>query len=410
MCYCRAMIPRRLRPALALWVVLALPAGCLYVGGQNRKPQGSIAIEHSSARLEKYGSVTLLAKASDPDEDTLSYQWRVQVTDTSGVTYGLTDASGPAPEGGYRNYKRGTSVVIGTSSELTLNRLPLRGSYAVTLSIRDDGGAEHLAQRTFAVNNVAPAGITLKIGPDPRYDARTRGPDSAGAYPAHGHYLVWLDTAKLVDPERDLRCGTGASVRYTLEAPSSLKWAYAVKRSCQGGEALDAFAFSARADSLSKTTRVTVRAEVDDGHGGTGSGSLALDLAPNRAPCIQGTSPAFAVATQAKPGIMVTVPVVAEQGLRFDVSEVWDDVEEPYIYRWMVKDTKEFRVIPGQISAGLQLQPWFRLPGQSVELRVAVRDPLSPSPTCAESTPFCGGSAGHPAGCYQWVTWKVVFR
>ena len=387
-----------MRMPLLLTLIL-LAQGCLYIGGINHNPDGEISIESASARLEVNGSVTLKASVTDPDDDPIKYQWRVAVVDSANDRYALTRASRNNELD--INYLRGaTPRVIGEASSLTLNLLPLRGTYTATLRFEDDRGADQVRSKTFTVKNTAPSGIKIMLQADDAYRDLVRVPDVNGSYPAHAYYPARV--AEVTDLEGDLRCGKGGGVTWSLSHGTALTLQQKEQRPCQYGEKLPGLRFRFKPTALTQGVLLQIKATVTDGQGGEGVGQLSppVTLAPNRPPCITGSDPPLST--------VASVPVQSALGRRFEATHVSDDVLLGTRYSWAIRPAgdKTFIELPGQTGAAFQMPAWFRLPGDAFELRVRVTDDMAPWPTCGDSA-LCAPHTGLPPASYQGITSKV---
>lgn len=389
-------------PLLLLILALFVAPGCLYIGGINHDPEGEVTLEASSARLEVKGRATLKAQVSDPDGDTLTYEWRAEVVDPQGVAWVLTRAS--SGNDSDKNVKKRSSMsapVIGEQSSLPISPLPLLGKYTVTVRFTDDRGAAVERKLSFEVKNTAPTGIQLGLEADPEFREQDQVPDHGGSFPVHAHYRAFLK--KATDLEGDLICGQGASVVWTLEHGTTLVREYKQVQTCSGQETfgVDKLRFRFKPTKLTAAQPLTIKAAITDSHGGTASGELKVSLAPNRPPCILGSLPSFKDALN-------VAPKSAEQNL-FEAAPVDDDVAWGIHYNWSVRDkgAAGFTVLPGQRGAKFEMPAWFRLPGDELELRVMVLDSLSPLPVCGLTENLCAPHKGLPEACYQGITWKV---
>ena len=384
-----------------LTAVLFMGPGCLYIGGINHDPDGTVTIEQSSALLEVDGSVTVRAQVSDPDEgDNLSYEWRVEVADPQGKVWVVTRASGGTCPGSHEERSKMAAPVIGEGTSLTIKPLCKRGTYTVRLRFADDRGAPHDRQVSFEVKNSAPSGIELALLADPLFRDRDQVPDHGGSYPAHAHYLAFVKKVTK-DIEGDIVCGGSGSVTWTLVHGGTLHKEYEVKRPCSGKELLDGLRFRFKPAALTAAEPLTIRATVNDGHGGLGTEELKISLAPNRPPCISSTVPSFVYALNVAP--------TSAEGYRFEAALVNDDVLQGTRFSWSIRDqtASSFTELPGHTGQVFKMPPWFRLPGAQFELRVMVRDSLSVLPTCGVAEALCAPYKALPKNCYQGITWKV---
>jgi len=387
--------------------LLAL-GGCLYLGDRNHAPQGEIELQQSSARLVLKGSVTLIARASDPDDHDLSYEWTVKVKRlVDGGSCYLSDPLGP-------NNCKDTQPKIAwfregeAGRQLALNDLPHRGQYTVLLRVTDEKGAEHKVSRTFQVSNEVPK-VKLLLDVDPDFSGVDNVPDIKGSRPAHAHYMVRVSEKDLVDLEQDLTCGKKAKIVWTVQHPTGPKLEYKSTKTCQGKQVLDRYRFRFVSDTVSAPFSVTIKAEVDDGYKGKITATLPVTLSPNRPPCILGVNRLDWNDNKADEFKKAVVPVRHDQGLEFRASFVSEDVRESLTYRWLVSDGKSFAAIPGATGPSYAVPPWFRPFGASIQLRVVVLDAGTTYPSCSDTEPLCASHKPLPADCYQWVTWKVKF-
>lgn len=403
-----------LRVTLAM--ALGTLAGCLYLGGINHAPQASITIESTSDRREKGGSVTLKAWVCDKcdldeikdgnDTDPLILEWRGQYKAPGGEFRCLTDRiGGDAP----KNSSQACPILHSgdriSGLDLTLDKLPERGTYTVELRVADELGADVRKNLDFPVENSAPQGISLKVSAEKAYEMTDQVPDHNKNYPAHAHYLVRVDenAPGFLDLEEDLKCGNKATIQWTLsKLPTGAQLEYAEKKSCQGTEILDRYRFRLLVDTITAEATITIRADIDDGHGGKTSATRELNLAPNRPPCILETYPKLE---------NQVIPVLYNEGKTFDIQVVDDDVEpdKGFHFTWLRGDGKTFLPIPAQNGSSFKVPDLFGLPGDEVLLRVVVQDSISPFPACSAGTLLCAAHKSLPAKCYQWVTWRVRF-
>lgn len=389
--------------------------GCLYIGGINHEPTGEIQIEQSSARLELGGSVTLKASSEDPDGDQLSYGWSVSLTDLDGKTFELTKLTGSS---NVREIAAGAQPgVMWTEKDLTLTNLPKRGKYDVLLTIRDEHGALRTAQTSFEVKNQPPDMIQVKLEVDPDYRETDKVPDigfSTGKdrHPGHAHYLAWLleDDKSINYLENDLQCGGKATVKWSFKGVDSAQLEYQQAEPCEGKEQLDRLRFRLKQGALTKPTTITIAAQVDDGYlGGKATVSRAIELVPNRPPCILGTDPAFLA--QSSSGEANKVVVYAHRTATFEVTSFSEDVVEGLLYSWWIKESGgDFELLSEGVAGRILTMPeWFRVPGEELELRVGIQEVDGPAPACSPQTQLCRSHGELPESCYQWVTWRVKF-
>lgn len=401
-CYRKNMRSPLSRLVLTPVLALLMAPGCLYIGGINHDPQGEVVMESSSARLEVGGSATFNAQASDPDDDILAYEWRAEVVDDKGKAWVLTRAAGSKDTCDQDLIARDkmSAPVIGEQSSLTIDPFCKRGTYTVRLRFADDRGAALERKFTFEVKNTAPSGVRLRLRADPLLREQDQVPDHGGGYPAHAHYLVYVE--KVDDLEGDLACGQGASVTWTLEHGPALIQEYKQVQSCSNKETLDRLRFRFKPAKLSGAQALTIRATINDGHGGVGKGEEVFSLLPNRPPCIK-VGDLWLDQKQ-------NVAVLSAKGHPFDADLVDDDVDAKSArHRWSVRDkgAAGFTDLPGQTGGVFQMPAWFRLPGDELELRVLVQDDLSALPTCGLTTALCAPHKALPKNCYQGITWKV---
>lgn len=385
-------------------------AGCLYVGGINYPPEGEVQLDRTNPKLGE--TVVLSAQVSDPDGDQLRYEWEVEVTPDLGTPYtlGLADqgsdgGTGPAP-----------TTLQPLSESLSAVQLTItdRGSYEVRLKAIDEQGAFRVLTTSFSVANQPPT-IGLLLDVEPGYKLTDRFPDTGFAdgverNPVHAHYQLRLKESATADHEDDLECGKAASIDWVLLEPDQGLLAYWEQIPCKEGELLDRLRFRLDATKATQTTHLKIKAVVDDGHGGTAEQNVALELAPNRPACIQGldgTSPA--VLPEGSP---LKTLVEAKLVANFEVTWPDDDVDEGFQYSWWVREpgaTSFERLQQGTKGGTYEMPPWFRMPGEEVELRVVIQDRLSSAlPSCSAETLLCQDGP-LPKDCYRWVTWKVKF-
>ena len=383
--------------------LLAL-GGCFYLGDRNHAPEGKIELQQSSARLVLKGSVTLIARATDPDEHDLSYQWKVKVKRLiDGGTCYLSDRIGPDNCKGVQP-RIAWSAEGAAGSQLALNNLPFRGQYTVELRVSDELGAERLVSQTFEVSNEAPK-LKLLLDVDPDFSGMDRVPDINGSRPAHAHYMVRVSEKDLVDLEQDLLCGKKAKILWTVEYPTGPKMEYQNTKPCQGKQVLDRYRFRFAADSVSAPFTVTIKAEVDDGYQGKAEATLKVTLSPDRPPCILGVEDLTWDELK-----KAEVPVRHDKGLEFQAPFVSDDVAESLTFVWLASTGKDFQVISGRTVSSYTIPPWFGAPGEVIRLRVVVLDAGTTYPSCKDSEILCASHKPLPTNCYQWVTWKVKFK
>ena len=397
---------RRWCGSFGLLALLPVSA-CLYLGDRNHVPEGTLELEQSSARLFKGGNVTLTARVTDPDKDTMSYEWTVKVTrQVDGGSCYLSHRVGP--DNCSDSQARVTWSGEGpTGHQLVLDKLPYRGTYSVQLKVSDPRGASLKVDRDVVVANEVPK-ITMRLEVDPEYDGLDRVPDISSSLPAHAHYMVRISEKGLTDLEQDLVCGKKATIKWTLKYPAGPKVEYEKVKACQGKQVLDRYRFRFLPASVTKLFTLTIEAAVDDGHGGKATASLQVTLQPDRPPCIYSVWPLSLKALDSKPA--PTVPVIHHKVQVFQALAVSNDVHEPLTFVWQVSDGKEFQDLPGWTGASYTMPAWFRAPGDTVLLRVRVSDANAAAPACKESEPLCQLTSHKPDKCYQWVTWKVLFR
>jgi hypothetical protein len=402
------------------WSLLLLVGGlaaCLYVGGINHEPEGEIQLGTSLLQYGEHGEAVLFASASDPDEDPLTYAWRVKVTDLKKDVHALNNAKARfdlVRGDNLEALSTGMPPVIGTEEKLTLKGLPAIGTYEVTLTITDEQGAQRLATRIFKVDNLPPK-VTLLITADPDF-TKQKVPDSEYAdkklrYPGHAHYMVRVVEDPINNPEGDLTCGSKASISYSVEPSFKAKMASWTTKPCQGKEWLDRLSFRLQDDAITAaSTKLTVKAVIKDGIGGTSTAVQSIELQPNRPPCILATNPDFLAVGASEQAV---VSVLADEPRSFAVTTPSEDVNTGLRYSWWVKDASggTFEpILEGAAGGELSLPAWFRLPGESVELRVIVQEAKGAAPTCPAQMALClPGGEELPDKCYRWVTWKVKF-
>lgn len=402
----------------ALLVLLGL-SGCLYIGGINHPPEGEVVVV-SSTPAKQGDWVELSAAVSDPDGDGVHYAWTVDVTDkkTNSLieTFGLDDdAVDGGSSGEHRIQPVGEGLARVKVSGFT------RGNYTVRLTATDDRGAFRELTGGFAVENQPPV-IKLVLDIEDVYKTTDHFPDTGFKdgkirNPAHGHYVLYLNDLESTDHEGDLACGGGGTITYTLVKPSTDLLDYWDTVACKQGGKLDRLRFRFDPAKVTQAETVEIDVTVDDGHGGVVSETTSLDVVPNRPACIprgeydDGTAPPVPPTTGG-----LKVPVIAAQGLSLEVRFVSDDVDEGHIFSWYVRDaqTSSFELLQRGSSPALKLDPWFRMPGQEVQLRAVVADPQlgSALPSCAPDTPLCPTSSAvlpDEDDCYQWVSWNLTF-
>jgi hypothetical protein len=157
--------------------------------------------------------------------------------------------------------------------------------------------------------------------------------------------------------------------------------------------------------STQQNVALTVTARVPDRFGAVGTASEVISLSPNRPPCIEATDPSFADPTAI---------VLHTEERRFQATSVSEDVLEGLTYTWQVQDDGQtgFSTLAGQAGQSLELPSGFRPPGSTIYLRLIVEESGGAAPSCKPEDRTCplDGNPALPKGCYQWVTWKVVFQ
>ncbi len=385
--------------------------GCIYVGGRNHAPSGAVTIVSPDVTSpQRCGTVILQAEASDPDADPLTFAWRVSVESTEAEAPGsreLTAADGPYPCPGHdlsTVVPAGQGRLVGSADQLTLSRLPARGLYTVLLTISDPLGAVATASTSFEVVNQKPQITTLRIDPDPevKTDRIPDGLEFGGGNPAHGHYVAWVVEA--ADPDDVLT--QGASWEPVGLAASAFEYWEVVAAQPRYPRGL--LRFRLRPEQAIKQT-LTLRALLDDGHGGKADRTTELALVGNRAPCIRDAIPALVKDPTTAP-LAQPVIVLHSDGRRFESAALDDDVFEGAIYTWSIKDegsSSGFVTLPGETGSAFDLPAWYRPPGARLELRAAVRDLSGAAAnSCSAETKHCKLSSE----CYGWVTWGVEFQ
>jgi hypothetical protein len=403
---------------LLLCCVSAWLGGCVYVGGVNQAPDGVVEVvpdvKHPGQLPGKGEQVTLQATATDPDGDPLQYAWRVQVLALEdGRSYRIVKA-GPPDNYELASVDAGDGPVVGTTDHLTF-QLPLRGSYTATVTVSDALGAQRRLTHGFAIENRAPVIPAIAITRDERATS-DRVPDVSGLWPVHAHYQAWIPTLddqlppKLVayDPEGDLSCAQADAVRWEvrIEPPGAGALDYAEPFYCPSPQ--DSVLFSRLYFRFLPVVppipvaALVVTAKVTDSFGASTTVTKRQLVVPNRPPCIVATLPPFD---------LPQVIVLHDEGKRFEASEVSEDVNDGLSYTWLVRDEGEpaFSEISGQKGAVFVMPADFRTLGQKTELRAMVRETAAEALACAESTPLCQPPSA-PNGCYQWITWTVVFQ
>lgn len=375
-------------------------AGCLYVNGINHEPEGEIQLGTSLLQYGENGSAVLIASARDPDDDPLTFEWRVKVTDLEQKVHQLKNSKAVFSLGRADNLqelgKGQQPRSIGTGDKLTLAGLPSQGTYEVTLSIKDEQGAERRAVKTFKVDNLDPE-VKLLISFDPAYSTKQDGDYAVDKlrYPGHAHYQVRVAEDPLKNPEGDLVCGSKATITFSVDAGFKDKMETWTTKPCQGKEWLDRLRFRLQDDAITAPkTKLTVKAVIDDGHGGSTTATESIELWPNRPPCILATDPDF-LALSSSPQA-AEVSVLADEPRSFAVRPPSEDVNTGLSYSWWVKDAggSTFEpILEGAAGGDLSLPAWFRLPGESVELRVMLQETEGAAPTCPAQTERC-----RPAG------------
>ena len=402
---CYREIMRRRCGSLGLLALIPVTS-CLYLGDRNHVPEGTLELQQSSARLNKGGNMTLTARINDPDSDTMTYEWTVKVVrQVDGGTCYLSHRVGP-DNCSDTQPRVAWSGEGPTGHQLVLNKLPYRGTYGVKVRVSDPRGASTTAVRAVVVANDVPK-VTLRLGVDPEYTDLDNVPDVYNSHPAHAHYMVRVAEKGLTDLEQDLICGKKATIKWTLEYPTGPKVDYEKVKPCQGKQVLDRYLFRFLPASVNTMFTLTIRAEVNDGHGGISTASMQIALQPDRPPCIVGVAPLGLSMLAAKTPPVVPVPHQDKQ--LFQVLSVSNDVTETLTYVWQVSQGKGWQVLPGVSEASYTMPPWFGAPGDTALLRVRVTEANASAPTCAEGELLCRLTSYQPDKCYQWVTWKVKF-
>lgn len=391
--------------------------GCLYLGGINHAPEGEIQVDNPDPKTGE--EVTLFADISDQDGDEVRYEWRVEVLTVDQQKIVMTldrseeTAVGPttAPEG----------YLVAKAEDLSIIGIPVlyRGHYQVTLRAVDGLGADRIIQTSFEAKNQPPEKLEIVLDVDPEFKFFDHWPDTGFTggeerLPVHTHFMAWLqkDPAEKNDHEGDLECGKRATVSWTLESPDrSLLEYWDDEVPCKENELAGKLRFRLDADSVDASVQVSIKADVDDGYGGKATATKTIDLVANRPACIV-MGPDGTGTTPPVRGGELRVPVLASEGYLFEVSWPDDDVNEGYTYTWLVRDPgRQFEPVQQGIEeAAFQMAPWFRMPGQEVELRVVIQDGYGEFPACDPEAVLCQEpGVDLPVECYQWATWRVEF-
>lgn len=416
MCYRREMQPLA---RLARASVLLLPwlSGCLYIGHLNHPPQIE-AVSVGESNLVRCGRITLKVVASDPDGDTLGYRWSVRVESTEPAAPGqfallrMVSSACDGLAGSHDLIGIGagsrSSATLSEGATLSLEKLPLRGRYLVTVEVFDTDGSTRSAEHRFEIPNQAPTIGELRLERDPEH-AEDNVPELGDRFPAHAHYRAWV--LKVDDPESDLRCGSSPEPSWELVSPSVAPLRF-LPLPCKPGEP-DELRFQLPAEAVTTATSLTLRVSYDDGQGGKTSSDVTVTAYPNRPPCIEalGVQPPTSASLADKP-----VPVVHELGRVFDVSLVNDDVPLGVTFTWLIRDagSSGFSVVQGQSGPVFTVPAWFRPAGHQLELRALVSEQSVTAEPCSESEPLCRLPERYDpkkllGECYAWVTWRLSF-
>jgi hypothetical protein len=153
-----------------------------------------------------------------------------------------------------------------------------------------------------------------------------------------------------------------------------------------------------------------IQLTADDGLGlatSTATGSIKINVGPDKPPCLQQLTPLVAVAPSAWP--------MSEPTL-FQVHVVKDDLDPyPIVNNSMLKFTWSLlapgsarQVLSGVTGNSVALDPASYQPGDIVELRVEIADRTNTAITCADSNASC--SVVPDPMCIQRQTWRVEVR
>jgi hypothetical protein len=400
-------------PRSSLILPLLLAPGCLYIGGLNHAPRIESVEGFDSPR--RCGQLTLRAVASDPDGAPVTYRWTITVASTEPAAPGH---HGLISGGDGTHFCKdplfslsATAAPAVLQGDVLVLQLPARGQYKVRLEAADPDGAFASHEVSFEVPNQPPVISDLALEGDENH-VNDKVPDLGNRMPVHAHYRAWV--RQVTDPEGDLICGTNAKATWELVEPAEAVPHYFEPVPCKPGEPPGSLLRFRLPQSVAEKGPVNLRLRVsyDDGRGGKVSRELSTPIHPNRPPCIVAADvhPKSGSTVASKP-----VPVLHEEGLRFDASRVNDDVPQGLSFTWLIRDqgSSSFSVVQGQ-GPVFVVPPWYRAAGHQLELRVIVEEHELAALACDEELALCPLPESYNPGaalgeCYAWLTWRLSF-
>ncbi|NVB77338.1 MAG: hypothetical protein HOV81_03000 [Kofleriaceae bacterium] len=372
-----------------LWVLCALVSGCIYAEPINQRPSLDIIQDASNGIAYRGSLVKLTAKASDPENQAVFFQWRA---------YACTDAT-PTATGkrpGCDEEPFYTGLLTEESFNIPMARVDASQrllQVIVLLEGQDDYGATAKPIQELLVD-VANHDPLLTMRKDSRLGyveghpvnvyADVSDPDDGPRTPT----LVWDVFSPQNQPDFDIE---DIAVLQDPTHPELYKV----------GKKLTPYGIGDWEVQLVAT----------DPLGATFTDSVTITVVPDSPPCIAQVAPIVASAGNALP---ITEPTLFQVNVVKDDLDPFPSTSDPVLgtatFHWsiMPPGTSAWQAL-GANGNAVPLDPSNYAPGDILELRVEIGDRVpSHSPGCTESAATC--SVSSDSACIQRLTWRVEVR
>jgi hypothetical protein len=371
-----------------LWVLCALVSGCIYAEPINQRPSLDIVQDPSNGIAYRGSLVRLTAKASDPENQVVFFQWRAYAcTDATPTATGKRPGCDEVPF--YTGVLEEAAFAIPMARVDTTERLL---QVIVLLEGQDDYGAtaKPIQELLIDVANHAPHVVMRK--------------DGRNGYVEDTEMSVYADVSDLDDGPRS------PTLAWTVFSPQSQPGYDFTDKPVEPDP---------RHPELYKVGKTfkpkgigdwEIQLVATDPFGATFTESVMITVMADAPSCIAQVAPIAAPTGSALP---ITEPTL------FQVSVVTDDLDPFPATTDPVQGTSAFHwsIVPPGASApqplaatgnAVPLDPSNYAPGDIVELRVEISDRKHPLPLgCADSAPTCSVSS---SSCIQRLTWRVEVR